>query len=47
LREKCSACVHRSTDRKTKIGEDVTLRIPDRVQGATKINTSETLILQA
>jgi hypothetical protein len=47
LREKCSTCVHRAPDWKTKIGEDVTARIPNRVQGATKNNTSETLILQA
>jgi hypothetical protein len=46
LREKRSACVHCAPDWKTKIGEDVTLRILDRVQGATKKNTSETLVLQ-
>jgi hypothetical protein len=46
LREKRSACVHCAPDWKTKIGEDVTSRILDRVQGATKKNTSETLVLQ-
>jgi hypothetical protein len=46
LREKRSACVHCAPDWKTKIGEDVTLRILDRVQGATKKNTSETPVLQ-
>jgi hypothetical protein len=33
-------------DWKTRIGEDVTSKILDRVQGATKKNTSETLVLQ-
>jgi hypothetical protein len=46
LREKRSACVHCAPDWKTRIGEDVTSRILDRVQGATKKNTSETLVLQ-
>jgi hypothetical protein len=46
LREKRSACVHSASDWKTKIGEDVTLKILNRVQGATKKNTSETLIMQ-
>src|SRR5277367_2927406 len=46
LREKRSACVHCAPDWKTKIGEYVTSRILDRVQGATKKNTSETLVLQ-
>src|SRR6202142_745971 len=46
LREKRSACVHFAPDWKTTIGEDVTSRILDRVQGATKKNTSETLVLQ-
>src|SRR5271170_2233607 len=46
LREKRSACVHCAPDWKTKIGEYVTSRILDRVQGATKINASETLVLQ-
>src|SRR5215475_165233 len=46
LGEKRSACVHRAPDWKTRIGEDVTSRILDRVQGATKKNTSETLVLQ-
>src|SRR5580692_7049060 len=46
LREKRSACVHFAPDWKTRIGEDVTSRILDRVQGATKKNTSETLVLQ-
>src|SRR5208282_2191187 len=46
LREKRSACVHCAPDWKTKIGEDVTSRSLDRVQGATKINTSETIVLQ-
>jgi hypothetical protein len=46
LREKRSACVHRAPDWKTKIGEDVTSRILDRVQGATKKNASETPVLQ-
>jgi len=46
LREKRSACVHCAPDWKTTIGEDVTSRSLDRVQGATKINTSETLDLQ-
>src|SRR3974377_1986217 len=44
--EKRSACVHCAPDWKTRIGEDVTSRILDRVQGATKKNTSETLVLQ-
>src|SRR6202050_789665 len=38
----CTFC----PDWKTKIGEDVTSRLLDRVQGATKTNTSETLVLQ-
>src|SRR5580704_13715897 len=46
LREKRSACVHFAPDWKTRIGEDVTSRILDRVQGATKKNTSETPVLQ-
>lgn len=46
LGEKRSACVHCAPDWKTRIGEDVTSRILDRVQGATKKNTSETLVLQ-
>ena len=46
LGEKRSACVHCAPDWKTRIGEDVTSRILDRVQGATKTNTSETLVLQ-
>jgi PHB de-polymerase C-terminus len=46
LREKRSACVHCAPDWKTRIGEDVTSRILDRVQGATKKNTSETLVRQ-
>src|ERR1700687_4381618 len=48
LREKRSACVHFAPDWKTKtrIGENVTSRILDRVQGATKKNTSETPVLQ-
>src|ERR1700693_5649411 len=33
-------------DWKTRIGEDVTSRILDRVQGATKKNTLETPVLQ-
>jgi hypothetical protein len=45
LREKRSACVHFAPDWKTRMGEDVTSRILDRVQGATKQNTSETLVL--
>jgi hypothetical protein len=44
--EKRSACVHCAPDWKTRIGEDVTSRILDRVQGTTKKNTSETLVLQ-
>src|SRR6516225_5194598 len=46
LGEKRSACVHCAPDWKTRIGEDVTSRILDRVQGVTKNNTSETLVLQ-
>src|SRR6202790_4569898 len=46
LGEKRSACVHCAPDWKTRIGEDVTSRILDRVQGATKKNTSETTVLQ-
>src|SRR5580692_8109476 len=46
LREKRSACVHCAPDWKTRIGEDVTSRLLDRVQGATKKNTSENLVLQ-
>src|SRR5271154_4238687 len=46
LREKRAACVHCAPDWKTKIGEYVTLRILDRVQGATKKTASETLVLQ-
>jgi hypothetical protein len=46
LGEKRSACVHCAPDWKTRIGEDVTSRILDRVQGATKKNTLETLVLQ-
>jgi hypothetical protein len=46
LREKRSACVHCAPDWKTRIGEDVTSRILDRVQGATKKNTSETIVRQ-
>jgi hypothetical protein len=46
LREKRSAGVHFAPNWKTRIGEDVTSRILDRVQGATKKNTSETLVLQ-
>src|SRR3974390_3617567 len=46
LGEKRSACVHCAPDWKTRIGEDVTSRILDRVQGATRKNTSEILVLQ-
>jgi hypothetical protein len=46
LREKRSACVHFAPDWKTRIGEDVTSRLIDRVQDATKKNISENLVLQ-
>src|SRR6516165_6987714 len=46
LGEKRSACIHCAPDWKARIKEDVTSRILDRVQGATKKNTSETLVLQ-
>src|SRR6202795_3856465 len=36
LRGKRSSCVHCAPDWKTRIGEDVTSRLLDRVQGATK-----------
>ena len=38
--------MHGTPDEKTKIGEDVTAKILDRVQIDTKKNSSETLILQ-